>query len=104
MNYRIKITHRFWKSAEFLKTKYPKEEVKAIIAEIEESILILRHQGSLPQEYDDHILRRSPFVGQHEYHVYDDDILIIYSKHENKKLFRFIMVLDHEMLNEISEN
>ncbi|KRM37701.1 hypothetical protein FC39_GL000083 [Lactobacillus hamsteri DSM 5661 = JCM 6256] len=78
MAYRIKITHRFWKSADFLKEKYSKDEYKEIMNEIEESIIVLRNKGRLPEEYDDHILRRSPFVGQHEYHVYDDDVLVIY--------------------------
>lgn len=100
MKYRIKISHNFWKSGEFLKKKYNKEELKEIIAEIEESIFILRSKHHLPKEYDDHILRRSPFVGQHEYHVYDDDVLIIYSKNKHKLLFRFIEITDHHILSE----
>lgn len=103
MAYKVKITHRFWKSADFLKQKYNKDEFKEIINEIEESILILRNKGRLSKNYGDHVLRRSPFVGQREYHVYDDDVLIIYSKNTNKKILRFIRIVDHHLLRQISK-
>lgn len=99
MAYKILIPHGFWKSAEFLTKKYNKNEFKAIINEIQESIILLHHEGKLPKEYDDHVLRRSPFVGQHEYHIYDDDVLVIYSKNSNKMIMRFIEITDHSKLS-----
>ncbi|WP_416274353.1 type II toxin-antitoxin system YafQ family toxin [Ligilactobacillus agilis] len=49
-----------------------------IIDEIRGSIIILANDGILPKEYQDHILRRSPCQNHREYHLYDDDILVIY--------------------------
>lgn len=102
MKYQVNIPNKFWQSAKKLRTKYTKEEFTNIVAEIKESIQILSDKGKLPKEYHDHQLRRSPYVNYNEYHVYDDDVLVIYYRHEKKLYLRFVEVTDHKNLKEKS--
>lgn len=103
MKYEIDFAKRFWKSPRVLKSKYTNEEYSEIIDEIKESILILAETGSLPVDYDDHVLVKTPYFGFNEYHLYDDDVLIIYHRFESRKLFHFVEVTDHEHLTSKSD-
>lgn len=98
MRYTVNIPDKFWRSAKKLRCKYTKDEFTEVIEEIKESIKILANDSVLPDEYDDHPLRRSPYVNYNEYHVYDDDVLIIYFRFEKKLYFRFVEITDHEHL------
>ena len=102
MRYQVKISKGFWESAKKLKQKYTNEEFSDIIDEIRESIILLANDGKLPEEYQDHILRRSPYLNHHEYHLYDDDVLVIYVRNENHLYLRFVEVTDHATLNKNS--
>lgn len=99
MKYTVNIPEEFWRSAKRLKQKYTHDEFVEIIEDIRESIVILAESGTLPPEYNDHLLRRSPYVNYNEYHVYDDDVLIIYYRHDKKLYLRFVEVIDHETLS-----
>lgn len=107
MKYHVSINKNFWKSVKKLKHKYSDAEYVEIIDEIRESILLLADEGSLPPEYKDHVLRRSPYqehneyhLQEHnEYHLYDDNVLVIYVRSDKRLHLRFIEVTDHESLN-----
>lgn len=103
MRYEIDFAKRFWKSPRVLKSKYSNEQYAEIINEIKESILILSNDGILPKEYDDHLLVKTPYIGFNEYHLYDDDVLVIYHRFEDRKLFHFVEVIDHEHLTNKSD-
>ena len=98
MKYTVNIPDKFWRSLKRLKLKYTQDEFADVVAEIKESIKILASDGVLPEEYHDHLLRRSPYVNYNEYHVYDDDVLVIYYRYEKKLYLRFVEVIDHESL------
>lgn len=102
MKYQVKISKRFWDSAKKLKKKYTNEEFSEIIDEIRESIVLLANDGALPQEYQDHVLRRSPYFNHHEYHLYDDDVLVIYVRNNRHLYLRFVEVTDHANLKQNS--
>lgn len=99
MKYHVSINKNFWKSVKKLKHKYSDAEYVEIIDEIRESILLLADEGSLPPEYKDHVLRRSPYQEHNEYHLYDDNVLVIYVRSDKQLHLRFIEVTDHESLN-----
>lgn len=103
MSYTVNIPDSFWRSIKKIKHKYTHDEFVEVVFEIKESIKILAKEGKLPPEYHDHLLRRSPYVNYNEYHVYDDDILIIYYRQNKKMYLRFVEVIDHESLREKSE-
>lgn len=102
MKYTVNIPNKFWQSVRKLRYKYAKDEFKEVIEKIKESIKILAREGCLPEDYDDHLLRRSPYTNYHEYHVYDDDVLVIYFRYEKKLYLRFVEVTDHDHLREKS--
>lgn len=102
MKYHVRISKGFWKSAKRLKQKYTNEEYSDIVDEIRESIFLLANDGTLPKEYQDHMLRRSPYLNYHEYHLYDDDVLVIYVQNKNSLYLRFVEVTDHETLSKKS--
>lgn len=104
MKYTVNIPEKFWRSAKRLRHKYTHEQFTELIKEIKESIKILANNGELPSEYDDHLLRRSPYINYNEYHVYDDDVLIIYYRYKRKFYFRFVEVTDHETLRQKSSH
>lgn len=104
MKYKVRITKKFWSSASQLKKKYSRAEYNDIINEIQESILILANRGYLPSEYQDHVLRRSPYQNYNEYHLYDDDVLVIYVRNDKRLYFRFVEVTDHENLHKNSNS
>lgn len=52
--------------------------------------------------YHDHVLRRSPYQNHNEYHLFDDDVLVIYTRNENRLTLKFVEVTDHESLNKKS--
>lgn len=103
MKYKVKISKGFWRSAKRLKQKYTNEKYSQIIDEIRELIIILANGGILPKEYQDHILRRSPYQNHREYHLYDDDILVIYVRKQKQLYLRFVEVIDHKNLHDNSD-
>lgn len=99
MKYKVKISMGFWRSTKRLKQKYIKEEYGQIIDEIRELIIILANGGILPKEYQDHILRRSPYQNHREYRLYDDDVLVIYVRKRKQLYLCFVEVTDHKNLH-----
>lgn len=102
MQYEVDFAKRFWKSPRILKSKYTNEEYSEIIDEIKESILMLAQYGNLPRDYDDHILMKTPYISFNEYHLYDDDVLVIYHRFDSRKLLHFVEVTDHKHLSQES--
>lgn len=104
MKYTVNIPEKFWRSAKKLRYKYTHDEFTELIEDVKESIKVLANKGKLPKEYHDHLLRRSPYVNYNEYHVYDDDVLVIYYRYEKRLYFRFVEVTDHKHLRQKSSH
>lgn len=73
------------------------DEVKDAIESIKYSMIELRNNGVLPEEYDDHPLKVAPWTGFNEYHVLDD-LLVVYYKIEKKGTIRFTTIVTHKEL------
>ncbi|WP_251545422.1 type II toxin-antitoxin system mRNA interferase toxin, RelE/StbE family [Limosilactobacillus caecicola] len=104
MKYQVNIPDKFWLSIKNLRTQYTRDELSEIVAELKESIRMLANNGKLPDEYHDHLLRRSPYVNYNEYHIYDDDVLVIYQRREKKLYLRFVEVTNHQQLRKNSDH
>lgn len=69
--------------------------IKACIAE-------LAQHGYVDENgWAEHMLEKSPFNdGLHyEFHVFDDDVLVVYLKREQRRVIRMVGVFDHESLS-----
>lgn len=73
------------------------DEIEEAIDDIEYTMVELKSKGTLPQEYEDHVLMDAPWTGFHEYHVLND-LLVIYYKVEKKKNIRFTTITTHTEL------
>lgn len=72
-------------------------ETKEVVNEIRELMRELQENGSVPKEYQDHVLEKAPWIGYNEFHVLDD-LLVIYFKIERKRTIRMVTITNHEEL------
>lgn len=99
--YKVTVPYDFWRTGEFLKEKYSRDEFRAIIFIIREAINELRENGEISESgWNEHKLVHQPFAdGRHfEFHTHDDDVLIVYFKRERKRHIRMIGIYDHARL------
>ena len=78
MNWSVKASPHFWRTALPLKEKYTHEQFASIIRSIREAICELAARGRVEESgWHDHPLERSPFGdGNHfEFHTFDDDTI-----------------------------
>ncbi len=73
------------------------DEIKEAIDDIKYTMIALKKDGVLPQEYADHVLVDAPWTGFHEYHILSD-LLVIYYKVDKKKNIRFTTITTHNEL------
>ena len=91
MNWGVKASPHFWRTALPLKEKYTHEQFASIIRSIREAICELAAKGRVEESgWHDHPLERSPFGdGNHfEFHTFDDDVLVVYFRREAKRTIR----------------
>lgn len=99
--WQVKATREFWETVRPFKEKYPKREYLAIIKTIREAILELQEKGHVEDTgWSEHALERQPFAdGNHfEFHIHDDDVLVVYFKRERRHVIRMVGVFDHQSL------
>ena len=99
--YEVIVPRRFWLTANKLKTKYSHEQFVEIILIIKEAIDELSEKGYVDVVgWNDHLLQYPPFAdGCHfAFHIYDDDVLVVYFKRESKNRIRMVGIYDHGSL------
>lgn len=97
----VKAGDHFWLTAKPLKLKYSHRQFVEIINIVKEAIRELAEKGYVDENgWNDHQLVRKPFAdGQHfEFHIYDDNVLVVYFKRESKRVIRMVGIYDHENL------
>lgn len=99
MKYHLKMERSFSKRMDelgkiFSLNHSEAQEAREVILDAME---ILEKGLSLPQEYDDHKLKREPWIGFNEFHVLDD-ALVIYYKVEKKHKIRMVTITNHQEL------
>ncbi|WP_165247256.1 hypothetical protein [Adlercreutzia sp. ZJ141] len=96
--YTVKISNRFWQTAKALRSKYTHEQFAEIISVIRDCINELAEKGFIEENgWDDHMLIRPPFSDgcHYEFHIYDNDILVVYFRRERNRVIRMVGVYDH---------
>lgn len=94
----VRVPHRFWETLERLRQKYTREQMIEIISILKECIEELRRTGEVSESgWASHLLVKPPFSdGMHyEFHIFDDDVLVVYFKRERRKTIRMVGVYDH---------
>lgn len=101
MAWTVKVPPRFWETLKVLRPKYTHEQMVEIILSLKECIQELASYGHIEETgWNEHVLRRSPFAdGNHiEFHIFDDDVLVVYFKVERNRTIRMVGVYDHESI------
>lgn len=101
MTWQVRATNAFWSTVRPFKEKYPHREYLAIVNTIREAIAELYETGHVVESgWNEHVLRKYPFGdGTHfEFHIHDDDVLVVYCKRDHNRTIRMIGVFDHESI------
>lgn len=101
MSWNVKASVDFWATVRPFRDRYPEREYIAIIKTIREAIDELAATGHVSESgWNEHRLSKSPFDdGSHfEFHIHDDDVLVVYFKRERKRVIRMVGVYDHRSI------
>lgn len=101
MTWDVRASASFWATVRPFKEQYPRNEYVAIIKTIREAIAELQSEGRIIETgWSEHRLKRSPFDdGNHfEFHIHDDDVLVVYFKRERNHRIRMVGVYSHETI------
>ena len=99
--WQVKATNAFWETVRPFRDKYPRRDYLALIKTIRAAILELEEKGHIEEtSWDEHVLARQPFAdGNHfEFHIHDDDVLVVSFKRERRHVIRMVGVFDHRSL------
>ena len=97
----VRVPGRFWETLERLRPKYSREQMVEIIVTVKDCIEELRRSGQVRESgWDDHALAKPPFSdGMHfEFHVFDDDVLVVYFRRERRHVIRMVGIYDHDTI------
>ena len=97
-NYEVVAGRHFWSTLQPLRAKYTREQMAEIILTIKACIRELQRYGHVEENgWDEHMLAHAPFAdGNHfEFHVFDDDVLVVYFRRERNRRIRMVGVYDH---------
>lgn len=99
MKYQIKMEKAFVKRMNNLEAIFHLSHADAVDARetIIDAIADLQQGTSLPVELSEHILKKEPWIGFHEFHVLAD-LLVVYYRVDNKRRIRMVTVTNHEEL------
>lgn len=100
-SWEVKVGAHFWKTLDLLKRKYSRRDFIEIVNTLKDCIRELQEHGSVSvYGWDEHALERSPYDdGQHfEFHIFDDDVLVVYFKRIGRRAIRMVGVYDHESI------
>lgn len=101
MRYEVKASPAFWRTALPLKNKYTHDQFALIIREVRRAIDELAQKGTIEETgWHHHELAHSPFADGHhfEFHLFDDDVLVVYFKRESRHVIRMVGIYDHATL------
>lgn len=101
MTWEVKASADFWKTVRAFRDKYPEQEYIAIIKTIREAILELEEKGRVDESgWSEHRLERQPFADgcYFEFHIHDDDVLVVYFRRERRHVIRMVGVYDHQTI------
>lgn len=99
--YHVKASDHFWLTLNPLRRKYSRTQIIEIIGIVKEAIRELADKGYVDEAgWGDHALVRRPFAdGCHfEFHIYDDDVLVVYFKREARRTIRMVGIYDHSTI------
>lgn len=99
--YTVKAGRDFWNTLDPLRRKYSKSQFVEIVQIVKDCIRELQECGEVTENgWASHVLERAPFNdGLHyEFHIFDDDVLVVYLKRERKMVIRMVGVYDHESI------
>ncbi len=97
----VRASDHFWLTAKSLKPKYTHEQFAEIINIVKDAIRELAEKGYIDETgWSEHELVRAPFAdGCHfEFHIYDDDVLVVYFKRESRHVIRMVGIYDHKTM------
>lgn len=100
--YKVRAGRDFWNTLTPLRPKYTREQFAEIIRIVRACINELARQGYVDENgWSEHLLKKSPFNdGSHyEFHIFDDDVLVVYFRRERRRIIRMVGVFDHESLS-----
>lgn len=99
--YEVRAGRDFWNTLTPLRPKFTREQFAEIIRTIKACIAELAQHGYVDENgWAERMLEKSPFNdGLHyEFHVFDDDVLVVYLKREQRRVIRMVGVFDHGSL------
>lgn len=99
--YAVKVSDRFWQTAKALRYKYTREQFAEIISIVRDCIRELAEKGFVEENgWNNHVLTKPPYAdGSHcEFHIFDDDVLVVYFRCERNHVIRMVGVYDHETI------
>ena len=101
MNWSVKASPHFWRTALPLKEKYTHEQFASIIRSIRKAICELAASGRVQDRgWTDPTLQRLLFgdAAPTEFHTFDDDVLVVYFRREAKRTIRMVGIYDHDTI------
>lgn len=101
MSWKVRASAAFWATVRPFKMAYPEREYLAIIKTIREAITELEQYGCVRETgWSEHRLAESPFDdGNHfEFHIHDDDALVVYFKRTSNRTIRMVGVYSHSAI------
>lgn len=101
MRWEVRASGVFWDTLKPLRESYGRDQMVTIILTIKECIEELAEKGYVDVNgWADHILVKRPYAdGCHfEFHIHDDDVLVVYFKVERKRRIRMVGVFTHETI------
>ena len=99
--YIVKAGRDFWRTLDPLRHKYTRSQFIEIVGIVKDCIYELQECGEVTENgWALHVLRKTPFDdGLHyEFHIFDDDVLVVYFKREHKRVIRMVGVYDHDSI------
>ncbi len=101
LSYTVKAGRDFWRTLDPFRRKYSRSQFIEIVRIVKDCIRELQEHGEVTESgWAAHILERPPFNdGLHyEFHIFDDDVLVVYFKRERKRVIRMVGVYDHRSI------
>ena len=99
--YTVKAGRDFWRTLDQLKRKYTRSQFIEIVGIVKDCIRELQERGEVTENgWAVHMLKKTPFDGglHYEFHIFDDDVLVVYLKRERKRVIRMVGVFDHDSI------
>ena len=87
--------------SERCETNTPESSSRELVNMIKACIRELQKTGSVEEfGWSEHVLRKPPFADSNhiEFHTYDDNVLVVFFRREERRVIRMVGVYDHASL------